>query len=93
MKQTVNLFDGEIRYDGNVIGSLMELNLIINIKNKNIPLDIDSFCKVDEITEFKELIEKDTKDFGDKNIFITQNKQNGAYFDLAYFNGKATTEK
>ena len=43
MKQTVNLFDGEIRYDGNVIGSLMELNLIINIKNKNIPLDIDSF--------------------------------------------------
>ena len=93
MKQTVNLFDGEIKYDGNIIGSLMELNLIINIKNKTIPLDIDSFCKVDEISEFKVLIEKDTKDFKDKNIFITQNKQNGAYFDLAYFKGKNNSKK
>ena len=93
MKQTVNLFDGEIKYNDSIISSLMELNLIINIKNKNIPLDIDSFCKVDEISEFNELIEKDTEDFKDKNIFITQNKQNGTSFDLAYFNGKKTNCK
>lgn len=93
MKQTVNLFDGEIKYDGNVIGSLLELNLIINVKDKTIPLDIDSYCKVDEINEFRELIENDTKEFNDKNIFITQIRQNGAHFDLAYFQGKNTNCK
>ena len=93
MKQTVDLFDGEIKYNGNVIGSLMELNLIINIKDKTIPLNIDSYCKVDEISEFKEIIESDTKQFENKNIFITQNKQNGAHFDLAYFQGKNTNSK
>ena len=88
MKDTVDLFDGEISYDGNVIGSLLELNLIINIKNRQIPLDIDSFCKVDTIREFGNLIEKDIDDFKNKNIFITQNNPNGPNFDIAYLKGK-----
>ena len=88
MKETVNLFDGEIQYDGNIIGSLLELNLIINIKNKVIKLDIDSFVKVDEIYKFEKKIESDTNNYKDKNIFITQNKQNGEYFDFAFIEGK-----
>ena len=88
MKETVNLFDGEIQYDGNIIGSLLELNLIINIKNKVIKLDIDSFVKVDEIYKFEKIIESDTNNYKDKNIFITQNKQNGEYFDFAFIEGK-----
>ena len=88
MKETVNLFDGEIQYDGNIIGSLLELNLIINIKNKVIKLDIDSFVKVDEIYKFEKIIESDANNYKDKNIFITQNKQNGEYFDFAFIEGK-----
>ena len=88
MKETVDLFDGEINYDGNVIGSLLELNIIINIKNKIIPLDIDSFVKVDTIYNFEKIIESDTNDFQNKNIFITQNNQNGPYYDIAYIEGK-----
>lgn len=88
MKETVGLFDGEIKYDGNVIGSLLELNIIINIKDKNIPLDIDSFCKVDTISGLNNIIEKDTDDLVNKNIFITQKNQNGPNFDLAYIKGK-----
>ena len=53
MKETVNIFDEEIQFDGDLIGSLMELNLMINIKNKLIQLDIDSFVKVDEIYKFE----------------------------------------
>ena len=90
MKQAENLLDGKIKYDNNVIGSLLELNFITNIKNKKISLYIDSFCKVDTIYEFGNLIEKDTGDFKNKNIFITQNNQNGPNFDLAYFKGKNT---
>ena len=88
INNTVNLFDGEIKYDGNVIGSLMELNLIINIKKKVIQLDIDSFIKVDTIYNFGTFIENDTDDFKNKNILITQNNQNGKYFDIAYIQGK-----
>ena len=90
MKGTVELFDGEITYNGNVIGSLLELNLIINIKDKKIALDIDSFCEVDTISEFGNLIEKDTDNFSNKNIFITQKNQNGTHFDIAYLHGKNT---
>ena len=90
MKGTVELFDGEITYNGNVIGSLLELNLIINIKDKKIALDIDSFCEVDTISEFGNLIEKDTDNFSNKNIFITQKNQNGPHFDIAYLHGKNT---
>ena len=88
MKETVELFDGEIKYNGNIIGSLLELNIIINIKDKNIPLDIDSFCKVDTISGLNNIIEKDTDDFTNKNIFITQKNQNGPNFDFAYIQGK-----
>jgi len=88
MKQTVNLFDGEIKYDGNVIGSLLELNLITNIKDGKIPLNIDKFCKVDMICEFGKFIENDDNNFNGKDIFITQNNQNAAYFDIAYLKGK-----
>ena len=88
MNNTVDLFDGEIKYDGNVIGSLMELNLIINIKNKKIPLDIDNFVKVDTIYDFEKIIEKDTDHYKNKNIFITQNNPNGPYYDMAYIKGK-----
>ena len=88
MKETVDLFDGEIKYDGNVIGSLMELNLIMNIKSEEIKLDIDSFVQVDEISEFGCIIERDSDDLKGKNIFITQKKQNGAFFDMAYIKGK-----
>ena len=88
MKETVQLFDGEIKYDGNVVGSLLELNIINNIKNKNIPLNIDSFIKVDAICNFDKIIEGGTSDFKNKNIFITQKNENAAYFDLAYLQGK-----
>ena len=88
MKKTVNLFDGEIKYDGNVIGSLLELNLITNIKNGKIPLNIDKFCKVDMIYEFGKFMENNDNDFIDKDIFITQNNQNAPGFDIAYLKGK-----
>ena len=88
MNNTVDLFDGEIKYDGNVIGSLLELNLIINIKNKVIPLDVDNFVKVDTIANFGCIIESDTDNYQNKNIFITQNNQNGPSFDMAYIKGK-----
>jgi hypothetical protein len=91
MKETVNLFDGELKYDGNIIGSLMELNIIINIKNKTIPIDVDNFIKVDTISNFGKIIESDIinmDNIKNKNIFITQNNQNGPYFDIAYLEGK-----
>ena len=88
MKETIELFDGEIGYNGNIIGSFLELNLISNIKDKKISLEIDIFIKVDTINDFSELIEKDTDDFNDKNIFITQRNQNGENFDIAYIKGK-----
>ena len=88
IKSTVDIFDGEIKYDLNVIGSLMELNLITNIENKVIQLDIDSFVKVDTIYNFGKIIECDTNDFQKKNILITQNNKNGKHFDLAYIQGK-----
>ena len=79
---------GRCKYDADVIGSLMELNLMINFKNKVIKLDIDSFVKVDEIYKFEKIIESDTNDFKNKNISITQNKQSGEYFDFAFIEGK-----
>ena len=88
MKETIELFDGEIEYNGNVIGSFLELNIISNIKKKNISLEIDSFIKVDTINNFGELIEKDTENFTNKNIFVTQKNQNGPNFDIAYIKGK-----
>ena len=88
MNKADDTFNGEIKYDQNVIGSLIELNLIINIKNKIIPLDIDSFVKVDTIYNFEEIIESDTDNYKNKNIFITQNNQNGPNYDLAYIKGK-----
>ena len=36
----------------------------------------------------KKIIESDTNDFKNKNIFITQNKQNGEYYDFAFTEGK-----
>ena len=89
MKNTVDLFDGEIEYyNGSVIGSLMELNLITNIKSRKIQLDIDSFITVDTINDFKIIVEKDTDKFENKNIFITQKNSNGQNFDIAYIKGK-----
>ena len=88
MSQTVNLFDGEIKYDGNVIGSLLELNLIINIKKRIIPLSIDKFCKVDMIYEFGQFVENNDNNFKNKDIFITQKNQNAASFDIAYLKGR-----
>ena len=92
MKESIKLFDGEIKYNGNVIGSFLELNIINNIKNKNIKLDIDAFVKVDSIHDFGKIIEEDTDNFTQKNIFITQKNENGPYYDLAYLYGKNTIE-
>ena len=92
MKETIELFDGEIKYNGNVIGSFLELNIINNIKNKQIKLDIDAFVKVDSIHDFGNIIEQDTDNFTNKNIFITQKNENGPYYDLAYLYGKNTIE-
>ena len=88
MNETVNLISGNLKYDGNVIGSILELNIISNIKNKTISLDIDCFIKVDSIYDFGNIIEKDTDEFKNKNIFITQQNQNAPYFDIAYIKGK-----
>ena len=88
MKETAELFDGEIKYDGNVIGSFLELNIINHIKNKKIKLDIDVFVKVDSIYHFETIIEKDNDEFNNKNIFIYQKNENGPFFDLAYLYGK-----
>ena len=88
MEQLVNFFDGEIKFEGNVVGSLMELNLFINIKNKIIPLDIDNFIEFETISSFGKIVESDTKEFRNKNIFITQRNQNGPHFDFAYLEGK-----
>ena len=88
MEQLVNFFDGEIKFEGNVVGSLMELNLFINIKNKIIPLEVDSFIEFDNISSFGKIVESDTKEFRNKNIFITQRNQNGPNFDFAYLEGK-----
>jgi glutamate racemase len=63
MKESIKLFDGEIKYNGNVIGSFLELNIINHIKNKNIKLDIDAFVKVDSIHDFGKIIEEDTDNF------------------------------
>ena len=92
MKQTTSLFDGEIKYPGNVIGSFLELNIINNIKDNKINLDIDSFIKVDTITNFDALVEQDTKEFKNKNIFITQKNENAPNFDIAYLIGKNVQE-
>ena len=88
MNETVNLISGNLKYDGNVIGSILELNIISNIKDKTISLDIDCFIKVDSIYDFGNIIEKDTDEFKNKNIFITQQNQNAPYFDIAYIKGK-----
>ena len=88
MDKTADLISGNFQYDGNVIGSILELNIISNIKNKNISLDIDCFIKVDSIYNFGTIVEKDTNNFENKDIFITQKNQNGPYFDIAFIKGK-----
>ena len=84
MKETAELFDGEIKYDGNIIGSFLELNFINHIKSKKIGLDIDAFVKVDSIYNFEKIIEGDNDKFNNKNILITQKNEDAPYFDLAY---------
>jgi len=88
MRETAELFDGEIKYDGNIIGSFLELNFINNIKSKKIDLDIDTFVKVNSIYNFEKIIERDNDKFNNKNILITQKNENAPYFDLAYLYGK-----
>ena len=88
LNENINLINGNIKYDKNFIGSILQLNIILDIKNKIIPLDIDSFIKVDSIFNFNTIIEKDTNDFKNKNIFITQKNENAKYFDIAFIKGK-----
>ena len=88
MDELVEFFDGEIKFGGNVVGSLMELNFFVNIKNKIISLDIDGFIKFESISGFEKIVESDIKEFKNKNIFISQKNQNGPFFDFAYLEGK-----
>lgn len=89
MRKTADLFDGEINYDGNVIGSLLELNLVMKLKQKKSHiLDINSIVQVNCINDMTQIIEKDTNNFENKNILITQKYQNGKNFDLGYIKGK-----
>ena len=93
IEKTVKLFDGEIDYNGNVIGSLLEINLVKKITDKKINiLNIDSFIEVDTINNMGLISKKDTNEFENKNIFITQKNQNGKNFDMGYIKGKETIE-
>ena len=74
MKKTINLFHGDLKYDSNVIGSLLELNLVQKIKRKELGLDVDNFVEINSIYNMEQIIEAENEIFKNKNILITQHE-------------------
>ena len=86
VEKTSTLLNGEIKeYSGTTIGSFLELNFKKFCKNY---IEIDVIVKVDTIYEMKKIIEKESNEFDNKNIFIIQENENGKSFDFALFENK-----
>ena len=82
--KTLQFFDGEINYKGSTIGSLLELNFINQCESGYFPLDIDCHIELDTLAYMQSLIKSNTDDFRNKNIFITQKKENAPFFDVGF---------
>ena len=86
--QTLKLFDGEINYTGNDIGSLLELNFVNQCKKGNFKLDIDCFVEIDTLLNMEVITNKNTNNFANKNILIIQKNENSSKFDIGFLKAK-----
>lgn len=89
--KSLNFFDGEIKYTGSVIGSILELNFINACKNDTFHLDIDCMVELDSLNDMNIITKKTTKIFENKNILITQKNENGKFFDVGFLKARDTT--
>lgn len=86
--KTLQFFDGEINYKGSTIGSLLELNFINQCESGFFPLDIDCHIELDTLAYMQSLIKSNSDDYKNKNIFITQKKENAPFFDVGFLRNK-----
>jgi len=86
--KTLQFFDGEINYKGSTIGSLLELNFINQCESGYFPLDIDCHIELDTLAYMESLIKSNTDVYKNKNIFITQKKENAPFFDVGFLRAK-----
>ena len=86
--KTTKLFDGEINYTGNVIGTFLELNFINQCKRGKLKLDIDCVVELDTLFQMNSIENKNTDDFENKNILIIQKNENGPKFDVGFLRAK-----
>ena len=88
IEKTATLFSGEIKnIDGNVIGSMLELNFKIYCLNNKENLKFDGIIEVEKIINMNKIISSELIDYENKNIFFTQSIENGKNYDFAYYDG------
>ena len=88
IEKTATLFSGEIKnIDGNVIGSMLELNFKIYCINNKENLKFDGIIEVEKIINMNKIISSELIDYENKNIFFTQSIENGKNYDFAYYDG------
>jgi hypothetical protein len=92
--KTIKLFDGEIKYTGSIIGSLLELNFISQCQEKEgkFLLDIDCYVELDTLYYMETITKNCTKDYQNKNILIIQKNENAPSFDVGFLKSKNTGE-
>lgn len=89
--KSLKFFDGEIKYTGSVIGSILELNFINACKTDTFHLDIDCMVEMDSLNEMNIITKKTTNNLQNKNILITQKNENAKFFDVGFLKAKGTT--
>ena len=88
--KSLNFFDGEIKYTGAVIGSILELNFISACKNDTFNLGIDCIVELDSLIDMNIITNKTTNVFLNKNILITQKNENAKFFDVGFLKARDT---
>ena len=88
IEKTVDLFSGEIKnIDGNVIGSMLELNFKIYCINNKKKLKFDGIIEVEQIINMDKIISSELNDYESNNIFFIQSRENAKHYDFAYYEG------
>ena len=92
--KTLSLFDGEIKYTGSIIGSLLELNFISQCQDKKdkFSLGIDCIVELDSLYKMGNITKRSTNNYQNKNILLIQKNENAPCFDVGFLNSKDTFE-
>ena len=88
--KSLKFFDGEIKYTGSVIGSILELNFINGCKTDSFNLGIDCMVELDSLNDMNFITKKTTNDLQNKNRLITQKNENAKFFDVGFLKAKDT---